>query len=187
MTDLAYLTHDSEERKKLHRRATRSERENEEMASNIEAATSELVHTGERGLVAAGTGLAAGFLGEDYVSIGGFDLRAGTGLIVKGIGMYRATQGKADAAHLCAVADGLIVPYLAEKGVSAGQQLRAAWDGPQAAQATQVTPTPTPSPQLQGPLGPPVREVILTPPPELGAGLGDLGLEPCDLPTESYR
>ena len=113
--------------------------------------------------------------------MGGLDLRAPTGLMLSGYGLYETLTGKKGGGHALAIGNGLMGSWLASVGVNAGRTLAEKKGQPQVQQVqqqpqaqpqvivTQGMPQPhllagpsfIPEQTLQGP----VREVLLTPEP----------------------
>jgi hypothetical protein len=122
--------------------------------------------------------LGEGYFGAEKMKVGGLDLRAPTGLLLSGYGLYETLSGGKGGGHALAIGNGVMGSWLASVGVNAGRTLAEKKGQPQVQQVQQPQPQVivtqgVPQPHLiAGPsfipeqsLAGPAREVMLTPEP----------------------
>lgn len=68
--------------------------------------------------------MAEGFFGQDKLQMGGVDLRAPTGLLMQGYGLYQILSGESGGEHFLSLGNGVTGSWLASVGTDAGKALR---------------------------------------------------------------
>jgi len=126
---------------------------------DVQRTTMELVHTAERQGSTFVSSMAEGFA-EDWLTWGGVDVRAASGLVMKGIGLVQTMTSSPGAGHALAFGDGVFASWVASMGVKLGQQLATNEEEKKKKQ------TQPDQPATEGEIGGPIREVTLTPEPD---------------------
>lgn len=148
-------------------RITRSQKSASRSREHIATTGVAVVHGLETHGTAFLASLAEGYLGGERLKVGSVDLRAIGGLGGQAVGIVRTLQGKADGGHLLALSNGLFASFLVSSGIQAGQKLAQKRGAvPSAAPNVYALPQPVPFP---GPVVQGLREVTLTPEPEVAA------------------
>lgn len=68
--------------------------------------------------------MAEGFLGPERIQLGGVDVRAPSGLLMQGYGLYQILSGESGGEHFLALGNGVTGSWLASVGQDAGKALR---------------------------------------------------------------
>jgi hypothetical protein len=85
--------------------------------------------------------MAEGYVGPEKLKLGGVDLRAPTGLLAQGYGLYQILSGESGGAHALALGNGVTGSWLASVGQEAGRALRERRSGAAPAGSPQAFPT----------------------------------------------
>jgi len=110
--------------------------------------------------------LAEGYLGDDKMKIGEVDVRAPVGLATQVFGLYQSVNGDKNSGHALAFGNGVLGSWIASVGVRAGKNL--ASRGKKEEKKEEVKdPNELAQPQEEAKLGGPIREVLLSPEPEV--------------------
>jgi hypothetical protein len=146
----------------------------------------QLVHTAETQGSLFLASLGEGYFGTQKLRVGGVDVRAPVAFLAQGYGLYQTLKGDrgGGGAHALALGNGVLGSWLASVGVQAGRTLaeKRVGGGAKGAAAEPTAPGQTPAVQGEEMRAPatreaevlppeaawqgPVREVMLTPPPE---------------------
>ena len=82
-----------------------------------------VLHTAETQGTLFLASMGEGYFGAEKMKVGGLDLRAPTGLMLSGYGLYETLTGKKGGGHALAIGNGLMGSWLASVGVNAGRTL----------------------------------------------------------------
>jgi hypothetical protein len=134
-----------------------------------------LMHTSETmGSLFLGS-MAEGFFGEEKMKLGGVDMRAPTGLVMQGYGLYQILTGNDKAGqHWLAIGNGVTGSWLANVGQDAGKALAER----RAAKGVAAPPAATPVPGMHGDYGTQLGgPMVYVPPVPETAGYGNFGYQ----------